>query len=143
MSRLLAAEADPNTSDTVQIGPGEVFQTTALRVCAATANGRLKVALLLLDAVANPYRTDSYGTTPLMSVVGRSHPEVLRLLLTRGAAADAMVSYHDDGTAFPAGGAVRRMLVQYGQLYGHAFCEACLDWMLRCAGHIRASSRRL
>ena len=34
-----------------------------------------------------------------------------------------------------AGGVVPRMLVACG----HAFCEACLDRMLRCAGHNRAS----
>ena len=38
-----------------------------------------------------------------------------------------------------AGGVVPRMLVACG----HAFCEACLDRMLRCAGHNRASPCRL
>jgi hypothetical protein len=71
VSRLLAAGADPNASHTVHIGLGEVFQTTAL--CAAAANGRLKVALLLLDAVADPNHTDSYSTTPLMSAAGRMY----------------------------------------------------------------------
>ena len=36
-----------------------------------------------------------------------------------------------------AGGVVPRMLVACG----HAFCEACLDRMLRCAGHNRARAR--
>jgi ankyrin repeat protein len=52
-------------------------------------SGRLEAARLLLDAGADPDRTASDGPTPLMMAAGDGHPEVVRLLLARGAAVDA------------------------------------------------------
>ena len=65
----------------------------------AAAHGRLEVARLLLDAGADPSLAASDGLTPLMCAAGQGHPEVLGLLLGRGAVVDA--AHPDSGaTAF-------------------------------------------
>jgi ankyrin repeat protein len=97
VARLLAAGADPNASGHWRNPLGEVLQTTALRV--AVGHGQLEAARLLLEGGADPSRTDSQGSTPLMAAAMRSEPEVLRLLLGRGAAVDAAHPIHG-GTAF-------------------------------------------
>ena len=56
----------------------------------ATANGQLEAARLLLEAGADPSRAGGDGVTPLMEAVSGGQPEVLRLLLARGAAVDAV-----------------------------------------------------
>jgi ankyrin repeat protein len=70
---------------------GEVVQTTAL--IRAAQNGRLEAARLLLDAGADPSRAGvgplEICGSPLMLAATHGHPEVLRLLLARGAAVDA------------------------------------------------------
>jgi hypothetical protein len=73
-----------------------VVPSTAL---VAAAHGRLEVARLLLDAGADPSLAASDGLTPLMCAAGQGHPEVLGLLLGRGAVVDA--AHPDSGaTAF-------------------------------------------
>ena len=57
------------------------------------------MARLLLDAGADPSRADGDGTTPLMAAALRGQLEVLRLLLGRGAAVDAV----SPRTGFTAG----------------------------------------
>jgi serine/threonine-protein phosphatase 6 regulatory ankyrin repeat subunit B len=88
VARLLAAGADPNASVAVRYPSGEIGQTTALG--AASHHGRVEAARLLLDAGADPTRTNSDGATPLMAAAASGHPEVLRLLLERGAPVDAV-----------------------------------------------------
>ena len=51
-------------------------------------------AQLLLDGGADPERTGSDGPTPLMAAAVQGQPEVLRLLLARGAAVDAATTEH-------------------------------------------------
>jgi ankyrin repeat protein len=81
-ARLLAVGADPNISH------GTVAQCTAL--CMASAHGHLDVARLLLDGGADPSRAAGDGFTPLLGAALKGHPEVLQLLLARGAAMDAV-----------------------------------------------------
>jgi ankyrin repeat protein len=88
MARLLAAGADPNASVAARTPLGEAFNSTALFV--AAGHGRLEATQLLLDAGADPSRAGSSGTTPLIIAAINGHPEVLRLLLARGAAVDAV-----------------------------------------------------
>jgi ankyrin repeat protein len=90
VARLLAAGSDPNTSVHVQLPSGEVVPTTALR--AAAQHGRLEAARLLLDGGADPSRAGHAGGgfTPLMGAAVRNQLEVLRLLLARGVAVDAV-----------------------------------------------------
>jgi ankyrin repeat protein len=88
VARLLAAGADPNALVPGRLSSGEVFQTTAL--CQAAAKDRLEAARRLLDAGADPSLADGDGETPLMYAAGEGHLEVLRLLLARGAAVDAV-----------------------------------------------------
>jgi ankyrin repeat protein len=100
VARLLAAGADPNALVTFRNASGEVAQTTAL--IAAVVNGRLEAGRLLLDGGADPSRAAGGITplnTPIMAAVRKDHPEVLRLLLARGAAVDA-VDPSDGATAF-------------------------------------------
>jgi ankyrin repeat protein len=87
VARLLAAGADPNASVPCRTPSGEAFNTTALVV--AVHHGRLEAARLLLEAGADPSRAGSTGPTPLI-IAAYGRPEVLRLLLARGAAVDAV-----------------------------------------------------
>ena len=98
VARLLAAGADPDFSVARRhpSGDGEVIEATALHV--AAARDRLEAARLLLEAGADPSLAVG-GVTPLMAAAGGGHPEVLRLLLARGAAVDAADS-NTGGTAF-------------------------------------------
>ena len=101
MTWELAAGADPNASVHRVTPDGEAFQFIPL--CQAAGRGHLEAARLLLDAGADPSRADGAGTTPLMmaaitnvaAVDGQL--ELLRLLLGRGAAIDAV---RDGHTAF-------------------------------------------
>jgi ankyrin repeat protein len=96
--RLLAAGADPNASVPMWTASGDMVQSTALAV--AAEHGRLEVVRLLLEGGADPSCADSNGTTALMLAARiDGQPEVLRLLLVRGAAVDA-VRPGDGGTAF-------------------------------------------
>jgi ankyrin repeat protein len=58
----------------------------------AAVHGHLEAARLLLDGGADPSLADNNGSTPLMAAAGTGHPGVLRLLLGRGAALDAVHS---------------------------------------------------
>jgi ankyrin repeat protein len=101
VARLLAAGADPNATVPGRTPSGEAFQTTALAV--AAGYGRLEAARVLLDAGADPDRANGYGGTPLMLAAANGDPEVLRLLLGRGAALDAGTDPRTRGfTAFHA-----------------------------------------
>jgi ankyrin repeat protein len=86
VARLLAAGADPNASVTGRLPSGELYQTTALSVTAGV--GQLETARLLLDAGADPSCSASGGTAPLIMAAGHGHPELVWLLLGRGAALD-------------------------------------------------------
>jgi ankyrin repeat protein len=99
VTRLLAAGADPNASVAQRTPSGAVLRSTVL--CAAVQHGRLEAVQLLLDAGADPSRasSDGDGATALMAAAGYGQPEVLRLLLARGAAVDA-VDPGDGTTAF-------------------------------------------
>ena len=85
---LLDGGADPSRADSGGITP--------LMICAAppaersNEHERLEVLRLLLDAGADPSSAGSAGYTPLMVAAVGGHAEVLRLLLARGAAVDAV-----------------------------------------------------
>jgi ankyrin repeat protein len=93
---LLARGADPNTPSC-----GGVGSTPATMLVVAAANDHLDVARLLLDGGADPNRADSDGGTPLMAGVRTGSLAMLRLLLERGAAVDA-VNPESSETAFHA-----------------------------------------
>jgi ankyrin repeat protein len=97
VARLLTAGAVPNASVAARVPSGEVIQFTAL--CAAARCGRLEAVRLLLESGANPSLADGNGETPLMVAAANEQLEVLRLLLARGAAVDA-VSAAYGATAF-------------------------------------------
>jgi ankyrin repeat protein len=102
VTRLLAAGANPNASAPARDATGKLVLSTAL--FAAAGNGELPhgcwaAARLLLDAGADPNIATSSGITPLMAAAGQGHLEMLRLLLARGAAVDA-VRPSPGGTAF-------------------------------------------
>ena len=59
---------------------------------AASCNGHLEAARLLLDRGADPNRLCSRGQTPLMWAVCEAHTAVAELLLERGAAVNAETS---------------------------------------------------
>jgi hypothetical protein len=63
--------------------------------------GNLEAARLLLEGGADPSRLDSEGNTPLMTAAVKDYVGVLRLLLARGAAVDAVHTDHG-ATAFHA-----------------------------------------
>jgi ankyrin repeat protein len=88
LARLLAAGADPNALVAGRNPSGELFQATAL--CAATVRGHLEAVRLLLDAGADPDRVDAGGGTPLMAAARVGRLALLRLLLARDAAVDAV-----------------------------------------------------
>jgi hypothetical protein len=97
VSRLLAAEANPNASVTVWSRSGEVRQTTAGVTTAV--DGRLEVVRLLLEGGADPSLVHGDGITPLMTAATHRRLEVLRLLLEQGVVVDAV--HPDSGmTAF-------------------------------------------
>jgi ankyrin repeat protein len=97
VARLLKEGADPNASVTARNSSGQAFQTTALY--AVAGYGRLEAARRLLEGGADPSRTNSDGDTPLMAAARGGYLEVLRLLLAKGAAVDA-VQPADGWTAF-------------------------------------------
>jgi ankyrin repeat protein len=115
VATLLAAGADPNAlghSWATQFRPDEARMrlrrsTTAL--CVAAQLGRLEAARLLVEGGADLDLAGSEqptldganweANTPLMDAAGSGHLEVLTLLLTRGAAVDAVRSV-DGFTAF-------------------------------------------
>jgi ankyrin repeat protein len=97
VARLLAAGADPNALASGRDPSGKAFQTTAL--IEAAGEGRPETVRLLLDAGADPSLANGEGFAPLMGAALRGQLEVLRLLLARGAAADA-AHPHNGWTAF-------------------------------------------
>jgi ankyrin repeat protein len=90
VAKLLEVGADPNALMAAQNDFAQSVQTTAL--LEAESRGRLRTArpLAVLDAIANLSRASSRGTTPLMEAAANGSPEVLRLLLARGAITDAV-----------------------------------------------------
>jgi ankyrin repeat protein len=112
VARLLAAGADPNALATARSPSGEVYQVTALHAAVGylgqrraahlqlrASNGRVEAVQLLLEAGADPSRAGGNGITPLMEAAMAGQLELLRLLLSWGAAVDA-VNLRDGGTAF-------------------------------------------
>jgi ankyrin repeat protein len=90
VARLLAAGADPDASVAVRdVVPSGEFFHEATALLAAVGRGRMEAARLLLDAGAVRFLAAGDGTTPLMNAAVNGQPEVLRLLLGRGAAVDA------------------------------------------------------
>jgi ankyrin repeat protein len=116
--RLLAAGADPNTSVPAENASGETVQATAL--VAAAMDGRLEVARRLLEGGADPDLTGGDGTTPLMLAAGHGWLEVLRVLLGRGAAVDA-VEPTTGGTAFHI--ACENNQAECAEALAHAGCD--------------------
>jgi ankyrin repeat protein len=120
VARLLAEPGvDPNAAASVSDSHGVLDPYTPLTRAAAL--GHLEAVRLLLEAGADPGGAapstgwcrldatgmnhgdseDSDGTTPLMAAAGFGQLEVLRLLLARGAAVDAMILGERSGiTAF-------------------------------------------
>jgi ankyrin repeat protein len=89
VARLLAAGADPNASVPLPTRSGEVSGHSTV-LCVAVVLGRLEAARLLLEAGADPSIATPDGATPLTVAARNGQPEVLRLLLGRGAAVDAV-----------------------------------------------------
>jgi ankyrin repeat protein len=63
----------------------------------AAQQGQMRIALRLLDAGADVNRADNEGITPLMWAVQGEHPEMVRLLLARGA--NPAIRDHEGQTA--------------------------------------------